>query len=400
MATKEEILRDLKNRGKCITSVSMFYDFKEGDKVVMARPRPDIDLDAEIGEILSGDTELNNLYLTSLLYYRTLKDSAPAERISGILSLDNNLYNENEPQTAKTAASAAFLGKDEVICVREDIFSGSTKDIAFDMICALHESRHYHQMLTKKPYTKTLDGKLIGDVSEKELLEMAVRMFDIKELFFDADKEELERLSYAMYHQQDIEVDARRYSLEESSNIVQKALTNPNLSDEQREKLSQILEEINKEISINDEKNREQAEIYDEVIGRAKEYAAIVQKRVRSVLTDENIAKLEHFDERDPETEYLRQYLFKLEASLYVNYDENLARFIEEISNKYKIFAVGRNMILHPKFVASQELLDRILLGDFGILLFGEPGICPPYEKEAIIDRYAELKSNDPKTFI
>ena len=122
MATKEEILRDLKNRGKDITSVSMFYDFKEGDKVVMARPRPDIDLDAEIGEILSGDTILNNLYLTSLLYYRTLKDSAPAERISGILSLDNNLYNENEPQTAKTAASAAFLGKDEVICVRDDIF--------------------------------------------------------------------------------------------------------------------------------------------------------------------------------------------------------------------------------------------------------------------------------------
>ena len=37
MATKEEILRDLKNRGKDITSVSMFYDFKEGDKVVMAK---------------------------------------------------------------------------------------------------------------------------------------------------------------------------------------------------------------------------------------------------------------------------------------------------------------------------------------------------------------------------
>lgn len=399
MATKEEILRDLKNRGKDVNSISMFYDFKEGDKVVMARPRPDVDMDAEIGKMLSGEERLDGLYLTSLLYYRTLKDSAPADRISGILSLDNNLYNDNEPQTAKTDASAAFLGKDEIICVRDDIFSGTTKDIAFDMICALHESRHYHQLLTKKPYTKTIDGKTYGEVSEKELLETAVRMFDLKELFFDSDKEELERLSYAMYHQQDVEVDAREYSLEESANIVQKALANQNLSDEQRENLAKIFEEVKKEILLNTEKNAEQTKIYDEVIDRAKEYASIVQRRARKVLTDENIAKLEHYDEADPETEYLRQYLFKLEASLFVNYDENLARFIEEVSNKYKIFAVGKSMILHPNFVASQELLDRTILADFGILLFGEPGICPPYEKEAIIDRYAELKANNSKTF-
>ena len=398
MATKEEILNDLKNRGRDITSISMFYDFKEGDKVVMSRPSPDIDLDAEIGKMLSGEAKLDGLYLTSLLYYRTLKDSAPADRISGILSLDNNLYNDNEPQTAKTAASAAFLGKDEVICVRDDIFSGPIKNVAFDMICVLHESRHYHQVLTKNQYTKTLDGKVNGEVSEKELLETAVRMFDLKELYFDADKEELERLSYAMYHQQDVEIDAREYSLEESANIIQKALANPNLSDEQKMRLTRIFEDVKKEISYNTEKNGEQTKIYDEIIDRAKEFASIVQKRARKVFTDENIAKLEHYDERDPETEYLRQYLFKLESSLFVNYDENLARFIEEIANKYKIFAVGRKMILHPKFVASQELLDRTILGNFGILLFGEPDFCPPYEKDAILNRYAELKSANQKS--
>ena len=280
MATKEEILRDLKNRGKDVNSISMFYDFKEGDKVVMARPRPDVDMDAEIGKMLSGEERLDGLYLTSLLYYRTLKDSAPADRISGILSLDNNLYNDNEPQTAKTDASAAFLGKDEIICVRDDIFSGTTKDIAFDMICALHESRHYHQLLTKKPYTKTIDGKTYGEVSEKELLETAVRMFDLKELFFDSDKEELERLSYAMYHQQDVEVDAREYSLEESANIVQKALANQNLSDGQRENLAKIFEEVKKEILLNTEKNAEQTKIYDEVITVSNEDAFATGKLI------------------------------------------------------------------------------------------------------------------------
>ena len=240
MATIEEILQDIEDRknNRDETVISTFYRFKEGERIALLKPESDVDMDNIICKILaSGEAKNNNLYLLALLYYRTLKDSAPADRVSGIASLDNNLFNRDNPMESKTSASAAFLPDEEVICVRGNIFSGDSKQTAYDIVCALHESRHYHQFLNMKKYTKTISGKVDGGMSEKERLEYAFRIFESKDMFPYADNKSFDKFCYCMYHQQDVEIDAREYSFSAAEEIIQRAIAGQELSAEEKTNL-------------------------------------------------------------------------------------------------------------------------------------------------------------------
>ena len=398
MATKEEILKGLEKNKANIQTFSMFYTFDEGEKIELPRPQEGIDFDSALSEILaSGRIEENNVYLMSLLYYKTLKDSAPISRISGFVSLDKNLFNEDNPMNSKTPASAVFNRKEEIICLRDNIFTGGYKEFVNDIICTLHEARHYHQCLQEVPYKRTLDDKVEGGLSEKDRLSFAFRLFEMEDLFPKMSREDYDKICYAMYHQDEKEVDARSYSFAEAINIIENALKKTDLSRERRRWLEVCLNETKKQSASNLKENKKQASIYKLAETRVKEYAMEIQQQVETKLSPENIAKLEHYDERDPETEEIRQFIFKLEASLFVNYDENLAKLIEKICETYQIYAVGRKLIQHPQFVPSEKFLDKVILEDFSII-FGEPSMCPPYDKSEVLDRYATLKAGKVKT--
>lgn len=392
--TKEEIIEEVKSAKDSVTVVSTFYTFDEGKIIELPKPKTNFDLETIICMILrSGQISENNMYLTSLLYYETFEDLDKdlAQRISGKVSLDENLFEEDNVQAAKTAASAAFDAEKELVCLRKNIFHGDEKKIAEDMICTLHECRHYFQHLTQKPYKKTFDGKVEGGYSEKEMLAIAYRLFNKDTLFPGMSKEEIAKYRFAMYYMIQDEIDAREYSLVKAAELVQAALSSPYLSQEETDKLSKIMAAIKEEMAETQKTMQEQIPVYKEIVSRMKNVAIEIQSKVPEILSEENIAKLEHYNERDEETESIRQFIFNLENSLWVNYDEKLAKLIQRIKEKYDVYAVGRNLVTHPQFTPSQKMIDAALTEDIG-MLFGEPSICPPYDKEEAISRYAEIR--------
>ncbi len=397
MATEEELLESILNKsGSKI--ISMSYEFNEGEITILELPVPKEQIDACLTAELTtkhvGDLRSE---LTTLLYYKALSNlpDDKSSKITGKVSIDKNLYDVNNT-AAKTPASACFVRSEEKVCLRPNMFTGNAMDIVNDFVNILHESRHYNQFLSGGEYVKHLDGSVEGSMSEMEKLKEAYHKFGVKKLFPNATEKEIQDYSYALYHQSENEVDARDYSLAQTEKILKDALAQP-ISDKLiKVRLEILLEEVQYQIKNNNVANIELGGVAKEVVDACQKAATYIQQQCPTMLSPENIEKLEHYSEANEETENIREYIFGLEASLFINYDENIARLIEKIATTYKVYAVGRTLIKHPEFKPSEKLLDTLIKDDI-FILFGASQISPPYSHEEVAKRYAKLNATKTK---
>lgn len=395
--TKEEILKEIEVSKSRTTTVSMAYRFDEGNNIILKPPKTLLGLKNRFGEVLASRSTEPNLELASLLYYYVLMDlpAETAKKVTGKVSLDENLFTEQTKETAKTGATAAFSPLEEKISITPHIFTGHPVDKLEHMITLLHETRHYYQHLTTASYQKSLDGTQKGELSEEELVAMAFREFGGNKIFPQATKEQLAEMGYALYHQSPREIDAREYSFEESIRILESALQATDENNPCRSHLELAVPYVKKQKAKNDQENQIQQEKYLEIKEEVIKVCEEIQSRRFEILTPENIAKLEHYDEWDDETESLRQYIFDLERSLLVKFDKQIAELIQEIVLKYDVFAVGKTLAKNPNFKMKSEALDKLIKRD-SFIHFGMCSLCPIYDIKEVTERYAELNAGQP----
>ena len=396
MATKNEILKKIQDNIKSTKPIACFYTFDEGFKVKLSNIEQNLELiDKQLVDgLIDGIKDESSLEIASLLYYRAFVNltSQQYSNIQGVVTVDKNLYSEENKDNAKTGASAAFSPLTNDVFIREGFLSGTPETIANDMISLLHETRHYFQHIEEPIFTRHINKPDEGIMSEHNLFAQAFKSFGIQKLFPQASVEQISDLSYAVYHQNPIEKDARAYSLQVAHSLISKALATKNLSAEQNENLTRMLTEVNTLMQQEVKDNAQYGKTYQEIQQVVNQKAEQVLSQVDTVLTSKNISKLEHYSERNPETEDIRQFIFDVEKALLIKYDPKVAKLLEHIILTYDIYAVGRTLIQNPKHKPNPKVVDTVIKQE-ALIKIGINNI-PAYNIDEVIDRYAELNAD------
>lgn len=396
MATKDEILKQIKDATENSTQIAMFYTFDEGSEIKLNRPQNQNleEIDEQLVSLLvAGITDKTAFQFASLLYFRTFAELSPEQfaAVKGSVFVDKNLYSEDNRENAKTTASAAFVKSSNDVYIRENFLSGEASVQATDMINILHETRHYLQHIQNPSFVRHIGKPDEGSMSQHDMFVLAFKGFGIETLFPGASKEEISDISYAVYHQNPIEKDARAYSMEVARDLIARALNSENLPEDRIECLSSMLrtvdEELAREIVDNAQYGAKFANVTDVVMQKADQVLA----EKDTVLSPENIAKLEHYSERCVETEDIRQYIFDVENALLVRYDQPTAEKIEDIILTHDIYAIGRKLVQNPNHQPKPETVDKIVQGEM-FLCFGINNL-PIFPLEELVDRYATLNA-------
>lgn len=396
MATKQEILDRIKASKERTTSIAAFYTFDEGSQIFLDRPEQDLEkIDSLIIQhLVNGITDENSFELASLLYYRTFA-SLPKEQfdaITGSVYIDRNLFSEATQDTAKTGASAAFTPSTNDVFLREDFLSGGPRTQANDIVSILHETKHYFQYITSPMFIRHMGKEDEGSLSRHDLLVNAFKGFGPKTLFPDISEKEIGEYSYAIYHQNPIEKEAREYSLQIAHELISKALETENLPEEKADYLNALLSKVNslrlQEVVDNIKNER----IYSTITTAVEAHAEEILSKKEEVLSPENISKLEHYDENDKETEATRQFLFDVENALFVKYDEDAAYIVEDVVLNYDVFAVGRRLVQNPNYHPQQQFIDNIIKDNVFIEVGMNP--IPCYPMDEVVGRYAEINAD------
>ena len=397
MATKEEILEKIAQTKKNMAKgVAASYQYDEGEQLFLDKPEQDLEKIDQllISHLISGITDETAFEFASLLYFRTFA-TLPKEKydaITGSVFIDRNLYSEDKANENTNNASAAYTPNTNDIFLRLDFLSGSPSTQANDIVSMLHETKHYFQFILNPMFKRHMGKEDEGSSSQHDLLVKAFKGFGAKNLFPNASPQELGDLSYALYHQNPIEVEAREYSIQVTHDLITRALATEDLPAERATYLEEMLRKVNLLNVQNTVENLQFSRVYGDIQGKVEEKASEVLSQREEILSPDNIVKLEHYDEDDKETSDIKQYVLNLENALLVQYDEDAAYTVAYICTNYHMAGVGTCLVQNPNFQPTQDVIDSTI-GRNPLIKMGMNPI-PCYPSAEVVDRYAELNAD------